>query len=200
MDPSNECEWCQRPVVQFFTMSISQLCLVNYATWSIATAVVLPLLFYGSSFAAAAGIRGEVQGSESVVSGTWAATAATTSMTFTSNTFQTSTIADTGTISLSGISYRVTISNPATGSPTFKVYGCPVAWASNKCSGGSGTQAGGTLVKNSTTTVTSTVVAALGGHVYLQVEPAGVTSSTTVTLGTSITSPTQLRAAVKTNQ
>jgi hypothetical protein len=36
--------------------------------------------------------------------------------------------------------------------------------------------------------------------VYLQVEPASVTSSVTVTLGTSITSSTQLRAAIKTNQ
>ena len=75
-----------------------------------------------------------------------------------------------------------------------------MAWVSNLCSGGAGTQAGGTLAKNTTTTVTSTVVPAVGGKVYLQVEPTGVTTSTTVTLGTSISSPGQLRAAVKTNQ
>jgi hypothetical protein len=44
------------------------------------------------------------------------------------------------------------------------------------------------------------VVPAVGGKIYLQIEPTGVTASTTVTLGTSVTSPTQLRAAVKTNQ
>ncbi len=59
---------------------------------------------------------------------------------------------------------------------------------------------GGTFSKNSTTTVSSTVVPAVAGHVYLQVEPALVTSSTIVTLGTSITSAVQLRAAIHTNQ
>jgi hypothetical protein len=121
-------------------------------------------------------------------------------MTFTTNTDQTSAITNTGTVALSAISYKVTISNPASGSPTFKVFACAVAWASNLCSGGAGTQAGGTLAKNSTTTVTSTVLPAVAGKVYLQIEPASLTSSTTVTLGTSITSPTQLRAAVKKNQ
>jgi hypothetical protein len=144
--------------------------------------------------------KGTALGSEAITSGSWAATAATTSMTFTINTDQTSAITNTGTVALSAISYKVTISNPASGSPTFKVFACAVAWASNLCSGGAGTQAGGTLAKNSTTTVTSTVLPAVAGKVYLQIEPASLTSSTTVTLGTSITSPTQLRAAVKKNQ
>jgi hypothetical protein len=148
--------------------------------------------------AGAASNKGTATGSEGMTSGTWAAVAATTSMTFTTTTDQTSTITNTGTIS--AISYKVTVSNPASGSPTFKVFACAVAWVSNLCGGGAGTQAGGTLAKNSTTTVSSTVVPAVGGAVYLQVEPASVTSSVTVTLGTSITSPTQLRAAVKTNQ
>jgi len=150
--------------------------------------------------AGAASDKGIATGSEVMTSGTWAAVAATTSMTFTTNANRTSTISNTGTIALSAISYKVTVSNPASGSPTFKVFACAVAWVSNLCSGGAGTQAGGTLAKNSTTTVSSTVVPAVGGAVYLQVEPASVTSSVTVTLGTSITSPTQLRAAVKTNQ
>jgi hypothetical protein len=59
---------------------------------------------------------------------------------------------------------------------------------------------GGTFAKNSTTTVSSAVVPAIAGLVFLQLEPAAVTSSTTVTLGTSISSATQLRAAIKTNQ
>ena len=138
-------------------------------------------------------------GSEAVGSGTWAATAATTAMTFTTNTDQTSTITNTGTLALSAISYNVTISRPASGSPTFKVFACAVAWVTNLCSGGAGTQVGGTLRKNSTTTVSSTVVPAIGGDVYLQIEPAKVTSSVTVTLGTLITGPTQLRAALQTN-
>jgi len=36
--------------------------------------------------------------------------------------------------------------------------------------------------------------------VYLQATPAGVTSSVTMSLGTSISSAAQLRAAIKTNQ
>ena len=167
---------------------------VASATALLSLVLIMPIA------AGAASARGTASRSESVTTGTWAAVAGTTTMTFTTNTYQTSTITNTGSVALSAISYKVTVSNPATGSPTFKVYACAVAWVSNLCSGGAGTQAGGTLTKNSTTTVTSTIVPALSGKVYLQVEPASVTSSVTVTLGTSISSPTQLRAAVKTNQ
>jgi hypothetical protein len=163
-------------------------------------AVLLCLVGLAPSVAGASNNKGWARATEVVASGTWAATAATPSMSFTTNSFQTSAIANTGTVGLSAISYKVTVSNPTSGTPTFKVFACSVAWVSNLCSGGAGTQAGGTLAKNSSTTVTSTVVPAVGGSVYLQIEPASVTSSTTVTLGTSITSPTQLRAAVKTNQ
>jgi hypothetical protein len=55
------------------------------------------------------------------------------------------------------------------------------------------------LAANSITTVSSTVVPPLGGHAYLQVEPASVGSSVTVTLATQIMSPSQLRAAIKTS-
>jgi hypothetical protein len=136
----------------------------------------------------------------SLTSGKWAATLTTTSMTFTINTNQTSTVTNTGTVALSAISYKVTVSNPTSGSPTFTLFVCPVAWSANTCSGGAGTEVGGTFSKNSTTTVSSTVVPAVAGHVYLQVEPIGVLASTTVTLGTTITSANQLRAAIKTNQ
>ncbi len=173
----------------------------GHARRTVALATVL--LCVGLATSAPAGAssnKGIATGSEAITSGTWAAVAATTSMTFTTTTNQTSKITNTGTIALSAISYKVTVSNPASGSPTFKVFACAVAWVSNLCSGGAGTQAGGTLAKNSTTTVNSTVVPAVGGAVYLQIEPASVTSSVTVTLGTSITSPSQLRAAVKTNQ
>ena len=63
-----------------------------------------------------------------------------------------------------------------------------------------GAEVGGAFAVNSTTTVSSTVAPAVSGHVYLQIEPTSVTSTTTVTLGTSITSASQLRAAIKTNQ
>ena len=169
--------------------------------WIIVVSSILALLGHGpSAMAGAPGNRGTAYGNETAVTGTWGATATTTAMAFSSNTYQSSTISNTGSIALSGISYKVTITKPATGSPTFKVYACPVSWASNKCSGGAGTEAGGTLVKNTSTTLTSTIVPAVGGHVYLQVEPSGVTSSVTVTLATSITSPTQLRTGVMTSQ
>jgi hypothetical protein len=154
----------------------------------------------GPPRAGATGVaRASVVASESVTSGTWAAKAGTTSMTFTTNTDQLSTVTNTGTVALSAISYTITVSDP-TGSPTLTVYACTVAWVSAKCSGGAGTRVGTTFAKGSTTTVSSTVVPPVGGSVYLQFEPAGVTSTLTVTLATGITSPGQLRAAVKTNQ
>ena len=143
---------------------------------------------------------GVATGAEAISTGTWMATASVTSMTFTANTDQLSTVSNTGTIALSAISYKVTVSNPASGTPTFTLATCAVAWVSGKCSGGAGTQVGGTLAKNSTTTVTSTQVPPLNGAVYLEVQPAAVTASVTVTLGTSITSPAQLRTGVKTSQ
>jgi hypothetical protein len=164
-------------------------------------AVLLLAVPVGPIQAGAAGIEKAIAAkTESVTSGTWAATLSSTSMTFTTNTDQTSTVTNSGTIALSAISYKVTVSTPASGTPTFKIFVCTVAWVTNLCSGGAGTQVGTTFAKSSTTTVSSTVVPAIAGHVYLQVEPASVTSSVTVTLGTSITSSTQLRAAIKTNQ
>jgi hypothetical protein len=169
-------------------------------TAAIAAVLAVVMLSFPIEAGAAGTFKASAAKTGSVTSGIWAATLSTTSMTFTTNADQTSTVTNTGTIVLVGISYKVTVSNPATGSPTFKLFVCTVAWSGGTCSGGAGTQVGGTLVKNSTTTVSSTVVPAISGHVYLQVEPAGVASSTSVTLGTSISSATQLRASVKTNQ
>jgi hypothetical protein len=153
-----------------------------------------------SPAAASTKVSGTATGSEAISTGTWKATASVTSMTFTTNTDQLSTITNTGTVALSAVSYKVTVSNPTSGTPTFTIFTCAVAWVSGKCSGGAGTQVGGTFSKNSSTTVTSTQVPPLSGSVYLQVEPATVTSSVIVTLGTSISSPTQLRPSVKTDQ
>ena len=165
-----------------------------------AVAVLLAaVLAVPSPAGASTKVSGVATGAESISTGTWLATASVTSMTFTANTVQLSTVSNTGTIALSAISYKVTVSNPASGSPTFTLATCAVAWVSGKCSGGAGTQVGGTLAKSSTTTVTSTQVPPLSGAVYLEVQPAAVTASVTVTLGTSITSPAQLRTAVKTS-
>ena len=168
---------------------------------AVATATALLLVGLAApSGAGAAANNGQATGTESVVSGTWSATAAAPSLTFTSDVSQTSTITNTGTIALSAISYTVTISDPISGSPTFRVFACPVAWVSGKCGGRRGTRAGGKLAKDSTTTVTSSVIPALGGSVYLQVEPTRVISPVTVTLAPTITSPIQLRAAVSSHQ
>jgi len=165
-----------------------------------ATAAVL-LLGVGlvPQIASAAGIGGQSTGIEAATVGTWGTTATVTSMVFTTNTNQTSKITNTGSIALSAQSYSVTVSN-ASGSPTFKVFQCAVAWVGNLCSGLAGTQVGTTLSKSSTTTITSTTALAPSAAVYLQVEPTGVSSSTTVTVTPKVTSPGQLRAAVKTNQ
>jgi hypothetical protein len=56
------------------------------------------------------------------------------------------------------------------------------------------------LESDSTTVVTSTSALAVGGSFYLQVEPLLVFTSTTVTISSQVTSPSQLRAAIKTNQ
>jgi hypothetical protein len=150
--------------------------------------------------AGAAGLGGKAVGNESVTAAKWGVTASVTTMTFTTTADQTSTVTNNGTVALVAESYSVTVSNPTGGSPTFKVFQCAVAWSGNLCSGTAGTQVGGTLAKNSTTTITSTTAMAVSGLLYLQVEPTGVTASTVVTISTKIAAPSQLRAAVKTNQ
>ena len=150
--------------------------------------------------ASAAGFNGKSTGSASVAAGTWGAKASVTSMVFTTNTFQTSTITNSGTVALSAESYSVTVSKPVSGTPTFKVFQCGTTWVSNLCSGGAGTQVGGTLAANSTTIISSSTALAAAGTLFLQVQPTLNTASTTVTLAPSVTSPNQLRAAVKANQ
>ena len=167
------------------------------------TATLVAVLLCGVALvppiAGAAGLKGTASATESVTSATWGVTASVTTMTFATNAFQTSTVTNKGTVALVAESYSVTVSNP-TGSPTIKVFQCAVAWVSTKCSGGAGTQVGGTLAKNTTTTITSATAMAVSGTLYLQVEPASVTASTVVTLSTKIAAPSQVRAAVKTNQ
>ena len=152
------------------------------------------------AIASAAGVGARATGISSVSVGTWGATASVTSMTFTTNSFQTSTVTNTGTIALSARSYSVTISNPTGKAPTFRIVRCGVAWVSATCPGGTGTQIGGTLTANSTTIITSTAPLAPGASMYLQVEPSGVRKATTVMITPLVRSPTQLLAPVQSNQ
>jgi hypothetical protein len=150
--------------------------------------------------ASAAGLGAHAKGAGSVTVGTWGATPSVTSMVFTGNTDQTSTVTNTGSIPLSAESFSVTISRPAIFLSLFYVYECAVPWVGNDCSGGAGTELGGLLESDSTTVVTSTTALGVGGALYLQVEPLLVFTSTTVSISSQVTSPTQLRAAIRTNQ
>ena len=164
------------------------------------TAVLLLGVALLPPIAGASGLGGRAQGIEAVTSATWGATASVTSMTFTTNTSQTSDVTNTGDVDLVAESFVVTVSNTAIGNPKFKVFRCAVPWVATKCSGGAGTQIGGTLASNSTTTITSVLALAVGVVEYLQVEPANVPRSTTVTISPRIAAPSQVRAAVHTNQ
>ncbi len=166
----------------------------------VSAVLVFAALALPSSAGAAGKAAASVVGSESVTSGTWGATVSPATLTFTTNTAQTATVTNTGTLALVGIGYTVTISKPTGGSPTFTLYACAVAWSGGKCSGGTGTKVGTSYSKNTSTPVTSTVVPAVGGSVYLQATPTGVSSSVSMTLATTVTSASQLRARVVTNQ
>jgi len=150
--------------------------------------------------AGAAGVRAKATGTSSVTAGNWGVAGSVTSMTFTTNTVQTSTVTNTGTVALSAHSYSVTISKPKGRAPTFNVYRCSVAWVASTCPGGTATRIGGTLSANSTTILTSATALAPGASIYLEVQPSGVKRATTVTIIPQVTSPSQLRAPVRSNQ
>lgn len=163
-----------------------------------AAAAAAALLCFTLAFPSIAGAAntGTGIGTETVASGSWGATLSATAFTFTSRTDQNATVTNSGSLALTGISYQVTIGKAA--GERFALYVCTTAWVATRCGGGSGTQVGGTLSTGTTTTVTSTVVPPLAGHVYLQLEPSGPARTVTVTMATEITS-SQLRATVTTN-
>ena len=123
-----------------------------------------------------------------------------TTLAFSSNVDQVVVVTNTGSIALTARTYAVTISKPKGKAPAFKVFRCAVAWVSNRCSGGAGTQIGGTLNANATTSIISTAPLTPGASMYLQVEPSGVTATTTVQIVPQVTAPSQLRAPIQTNQ
>lgn len=81
---------------------------VKFTVWTVTALVIVPPVVFGtSSLAEASGNRGTAEGSETVVIGTLGGHCpATTSMTFTSNTYQTSAITNVGTIALKGSATR----------------------------------------------------------------------------------------------
>ena len=151
--------------------------------------------------AGASGLGGRASRTESVSTATWGATASVTSMGFNTNTSQTTNVTNTGTVGLTAQSFVVTVTRPFLFAPTFQVFACTVPWVGGSCSGGSGTQIGGTLSSGTTTTITASTALAVGATTYLQIEPAGVfLFTTTVTISPEVTAPTQVRAALRTNQ
>jgi len=147
--------------------------------------------------------RGAVQSTETVTSGTWGASASPTAWTWTSGgaSRQTTVVTSTGSIALTQVTYQVTIS-AGPGATTFTLEACARPWnGGGHCPSGGATSIGGTYAIGSITTVGSSFVPALGGVIYLQATASGaVTTTITMTLQLSVTSPSQLRAGIITSQ
>ena len=167
----------------------------------VAAALVVSTGASGSSL-----VKGRTTGSGQLTAGGWGASSSPAS--FTWNLIggsQYATVSNTGAVALSDITYSVTISS-GIGLTTFTLAVCPVAWSGGLCGGGAGTAIGGNFGIGSTTNVTSSVVPAVGGNVYLKATPSGVpVVSITMTLSLAVTgsntpASTQLRAAVTTDQ
>jgi len=170
---------------------------------AVTTAAALLSLLVAPVGAVAAPNRGVGSGAETVSSGTWGASASPATPTWTTGQGgrKLSTETNTGTLALSALTYKVTISS-GSGTTTFTLAACPVAWdGGGNCPGGGSTTIGGTYTIGSTTTVSSTDVPNVGGALYLKATASNnVTSAITMTLQLSVTSPSQLRAPVVTNQ
>jgi len=164
-------------------------------------AVVLLSAFLAPASAGALTGRGQATAAETVTTGTWGAAATPTTLQWTlgGRSAEVSTVTDTGTIALTALSYKVTVST-GLGINRFRIAVCPVAWVGTTCSGAA-KRIGTSYAPGSTTTVTSTVVPPLGGDVYLRVAPNGTDVTTiTVTLAVSVAGTTQTRAGAITNQ
>ncbi len=171
-------------------------------TAAASAAAVMLSAFLAPASAGALAFRGQATATESVTTGTWGATATPTTLQWTlgSNAAADSTVANTGTIAVSALSYQVTVST-GLGISHFKIAACAVAWVGTKCGGRAGTRIGTNYATGSTTTVTSPLVPPLGGDVYLLVTPTGTAVTTvTVTLAVSVAGTTQTRARAITNQ
>jgi hypothetical protein len=157
-----------------------------------------------SSAAWAGSSRGTVSGVQHVTgTGTWGAAPTPTSVSwgFGSNVHQKITVNETGSVTMTAMTYKVVVSNALLAGGTYTLAACTVPWsANNLCNGGAGTPIGTTFAVGSTTTVTSTLVPPVGGSIYLQATASG-TGLFTITMTVTVSvSATQTRAPVVTQQ
>lgn len=150
--------------------------------------------------AGAARTAGQATGTSSVTSGTWAATAASTSFVFTAGSGELDTaVTNTGTLALRSVAYTATASGPPGGQASFVVLACRSPWRGRTCTGG-GARVLRVGARRPTATGTSTVVPVPGASTYLQIRPRQVGAPTTVTLATAVVAPADVRASIVTNQ
>jgi hypothetical protein len=166
-------------------------------------AVVLLSALYNPGDAEAQTLRGWVSNTERVASSSWGAAATPATLTWTNGggARHTTTVTNTGTIVLTGVTYKVIVS-AGTGTIRFTLKACARPWNSGgTCPGGGATTIGGPYALGSVTTVNSSFVPPLGGVIYLQATASrAVTTTITMTLQISVTSSTQVRARIVTNQ
>lgn len=147
--------------------------------------------------------RGATQGPETVTTGTWGATASPATLTWAvaGSRRQTTTVTNTGTVALTQLTYKVTMSS-GVGTATFRLAACANVWtAGGTCPGGGATAIGGTYAIGSVTTVMSSFVPAVGGAIHVKATASrAVTATISMTLQISVASNTQLRARIVSNQ
>jgi hypothetical protein len=172
-------------------------------TTAATAAVVLLLAVSNPGTASAQIVLGNVQGSETVTSGSWGAVAAPTTMTWAagSRANQTTTVSNTGNIALTALTYKVIVSAGA-GTTSFTLQTCARPWNNGgNCPGHTTTAIGGSYALGSVTTVNSPSIPAPGGAIYVEASPSGAVATTvTMTLQTSVTSTTQVRAPIVSDQ
>jgi hypothetical protein len=172
-------------------------------TTAATAAVVLLLALLNPGTAGARTLLGGVQGSETVTSGSWGAVATPTAMTWTTGggTNQTTIVTNTGSIALTGLTYKVTVSAGA-GTTSFTLQTCARPWNNGgNCPGRTETSIGGSYALGSVTTVSSSSIPAPGGAIYVEASASGAVATTvTMTLQISVASITQVRAPIVSNQ
>ncbi len=164
-----------------------------------ASAAVLLLAFLAVPVHAGAAtvFHGAAQGSEHVTSAVWSATASPSSLTL-YDSDATSTVTNTGTVALTGVSYQVTVSDTFLAFTSYQLEVCTAPWNGTTCPG-TETAVGGTFDLGTTTVVDSSVVPAVGASVYLLAVQNGFTLlPVTVTVQALVSSATQLRPPVHT--
>jgi len=169
-------------------------------------AALLVALVAAPSSAMGGVLKGAAVGAEAVSSGSWGASINPTSLTWTSNSSQTATVTDTGTVTMVQLTYRITVTFDASkDTPVLTLAVCTSPWSGGRCNGGAGTNipAAGSYDVNGTTVETSTVVPPLSGSVYLQATSSGSfhqQKPLTMAFVPEVSSPGQLRGALRTDQ